>query len=74
MYFAIRLGIAEDGKTIQSITACDTLAEARKKYHNDLYGYIGKCKQIICMVTDLGGNIYSQETWVAETPEKGADE
>lgn len=64
IYFAIRIGIASDGVTpIQSITRTDTLDEARKKYHTDLYGYIGNCTRICCFVTDLAGNIYFKENW-----------
>lgn len=63
MFFAIRIGIATDDKTIQSSTACETLVEARKKYHSDLNGYIGNCKRITAMVVDIAGNVLFKENW-----------
>jgi len=70
MYYAIRLGLATDGETkIQSITACDTLDEAKKKYHNDLFGYIGNCTRIACLVVDCGGNTLLTEYWEKEKTE-----
>ena len=73
LFFALRLGLTNDGTAIQSVSKFDVLDDALIKYHQDLFGYIGKTKRILCMVVDLAGNVYAREQWqIAESVEKEA--
>ena len=74
MYFAIRIGLMPDGTKLNSITSCDTLDDAKKKFHNDLFGYIGKCENICCMVMDWNGNTYAMETWESTNENESGEE
>jgi len=63
------------GTFSKGIVVADTIDAARQGYHAYLgayaYGHDANTDYVSCMITDIGGFVISQDTWIApEQPEE----